>query len=208
MRNAQRTGWCVAVMFGFLTFGGTDARAGVILSYVSSTPQGSDFSYEYLVGLETDTIIAVGNFVTLYDFDGVIIDSATYTASGAPASSFTVSYMPIGITPPGETPTDDATLLNLVATYNSSTSYSNRTGGTIMIGQLQVLSTVGSTGLIEFASAAIDADTGGINNASGQITGPAVTAVPEPATMTLTALGALSALVRRRLRRQAQRDAV
>ncbi len=77
-----------------------------------------------------------------------------------------------------------------------------------MIGQLQVLSSVGSTGLIEFASAAIDADTGGINNASGQITGPAVTAVPEPATMTLTALGALSALVRRRLRRQAQRDAV
>src|SRR5687768_15968294 len=118
MRNAQRTGWCVAVMFGFLTFGGTYARAGVILSYVSTTPQGSDFSYEYLVGLENNTIITVGNFVTLYDFAGVIIASAPYTASApAPSSSFTFSYLPTGILPPGETPVYNAILLTLLATY-------------------------------------------------------------------------------------------
>ena len=102
---------------GLLAFAATAliARADIIPSYESTTPSGGNFQINYTAVVTGDQRVDTGDFFTIYDFNGLVQNSATMPAN------WSFSSLLIGVTPSRVNPPDDPTILNLTWTYTGAT---------------------------------------------------------------------------------------
>jgi hypothetical protein len=91
------------------------ARAGLLPTGVTVTPDGGNFRWTYAVTLPTDTKLQAGDYFTVYDFGGLVPGSAS-----APAG-WTLAVNKFGPTPDRVNPLDDPTIPNLTWTYHGPT---------------------------------------------------------------------------------------
>ena len=182
------------------------ARADILLTLDSVSKSGSDFLYTYEATLSMGSVLhAAGggantgfspsnNFFTLYDVQGLVTGSESYT--GMLAGNVTATEQLLGVTPPGLTPIppDSSTILNITSYWTGSDVKAS--SGPVDLGSFSFLSTnpVG-TSLLAYAGATQKLELfaqGGIANNLSQIQGPGCFTppmVPEPATLALLAVG-------------------
>jgi len=177
-----------------LALGLTQAGAAILPSLDSQVNNGNGtFTYNYHADLATDQRVDTTDFLTMYDFFGLVPGSVVVNSPG-----YTVTYQNVGVTPPSTLPTDNPTIPNFTIV---------RTGGTIGGPQTPLftysaISTSGVTTVGTFAANATRStgDLIGTKIANvGLIIIPAVT-TPEPASLALVGMAApfALALVRRR----------
>jgi hypothetical protein len=187
-------------VMGLLALGAGLARATIIpnLDNVVNNGDGT-FTYNYHADLAADQRVDNTDFLTMYDFFGLVPGSVVVNAPG-----WTVSYQNVGVTPPSTLPTDDPTIPNFTIT---------RTGATIGGPQtpLFTFSAASISGLTTTHSFAAEAtrSTGDLTGTKiqnvGLVLGP-TSSTPEPASLALLGIGVPVALAV--LRRRAKSDAV
>src|SRR5262249_39512811 len=115
----------IARLFAAVTaaaaLGGT-ARAGLVPSVVTVTPDAGNFRWTYAVVLPTDMKLQAGSYFTVYDFGGLVAGSAT-----AP-DGWSVSAGNAGPVPAGLHPNDDPAIVNLTFTYHGPVVPSGQVG--------------------------------------------------------------------------------
>jgi len=182
----------------------TAVRGDLIPSYVGTGISGNTNVWNYDLHLAVNTEVTSGDFFTIYDF-GPFIAGSNSQPGGWTFSSLLLTPPPSGVTPP-----DNPTLENLTWTYNGPTISIPPGIPPQSIGLFSV-STVGvqpqlSLRLSYFAGQATNAISGPANgtklNNVGQISVPQPVPVPEPATVSLFALGAAGAALRALRRRR------
>ncbi len=166
----------------------SSVRAGLVPVQVSVTPDAGMYRYTYAIVLPTDAVLRPGDYFTIYNFDGLIANTAT--ASGAPDSaSWTFSTSSLGPTPPGVTPDDNPNVANLTWTYNGPTINIDASVG---LGNFWADSLYPTTTDSWFA-ASTGTVSGTTDNNITTTTVPVPTApppgVPEPACLLLAGLG-------------------
>jgi len=169
----------------------TPARAGLLPSQVSVTPEAGNYRWTYAIVLPTDSQLRAGDYFTVYDFDGLVPG-----AVGAP-TGWAVATAPTGATPGRLTPDDNPTLLNLTYTYSGPTIGTGQAG----LGNFWALSQYqGSTDSFFTAQTHRTSD-GRLDSNITETVVPVPSAppgVPEPTTLALAGLGVpLLALARR-----------
>jgi hypothetical protein len=102
---------------GLLALAGTAliAHADIIPSFDSIVPNGSNFQFNYTATVTGDQRVETGDFFTIYDFNGLVPNSAMMPAN------WSFSSLLIGVTPPQVNPPDDPMILNLTFTYTGAT---------------------------------------------------------------------------------------
>ena len=180
--------WITAAALAVALAAPTPVRAGLIPVQVSVIPDGGNYRFTYAVVLPTDAILRPGDYFTIYNFDGLIPNSAM--ASGAVNSAnWTFSSSNVGPTPVGVTPSDDPTKPNLTWTYGGPQIGIDASVG---LGNFWALSLYPDTTLSWF-TAHTGTVAGGSDNNITPTQVPVPTApppgVPEPATLVLAALG-------------------
>ena len=102
---------------GLLALAGTAliARADIIPSFDSIIPNGSNFQFNYTATVTGDQRVETGDFFTIYDFNGLVPNSATMPAN------WSFSSLLIGVTPSRVNPPDDPTIPNITFTYTGTT---------------------------------------------------------------------------------------
>jgi len=101
------------------------ASASIIATLGSVTAgAGGAFDYTYNVTLAADQQIVSGSYLTIYDFGQVAGSLPAATTGLMSTTNFTYSQALLGPVPTLTSPPDDATVLNVTATYNGA-------GGTI-----------------------------------------------------------------------------
>ena len=102
---------------GLLALAGTAliARADIIPSFDSIVPNGSNFQFNYTATVTADQRVDPGDFFTIYDFNGLVPNSASMPAN------WSFSSLLIGVTPSQTDPPDDPTIRNLTWTYTGTT---------------------------------------------------------------------------------------
>jgi hypothetical protein len=90
------------------------ARADIIPTLSSTSPVGSNFSWNYAANVTVDQMVQTGNFFTIYDFGNFV------SGSNAQPTGWTFSSSLLGATPSLVLPTDSPTLFNLTWTYNGA----------------------------------------------------------------------------------------
>lgn len=165
------------------------ANAGLLPVNVTVTPDGDNYRFTYGVVLTSDSVLTNGDFFTIYDFEGFVPDTAVIDSD----FDFSFSANNVGDTPPLTTPSDDPEIPNLTFTYEGD----DLLAGSVGLGNFSAISTLGSTKTGEFAALSrkqIDPDTEDSNITEAQV--PATLSdppeVPEPATLTLLAVGGLA----------------
>ena len=143
------------------------ARADIIPTLSSTTPTGSNFTWNYNSNLTVDQQVNTGNFFTIYDFGNFV------SGSNIQPTGWTFSSSLVGINPSLVTPADNGAVLNLTWTYTGSTPITT-------IGSLGTFSVVANTnqlGSSDFASAATRS---GGPNAGTEVDNVGVVSVPVP----------------------------
>ncbi len=104
------------ICVGLLALAGTAliARADIIASFDSIVPNGSNFQFNYTATVTGDQRVEMGDFFTIYDFNGLVPNSATMPPDWSFSSALT------GRTPPRVNPPDDPTIPNITFTYTGS----------------------------------------------------------------------------------------
>lgn len=87
------------------------ARADLIPSYLSATPDNGNTIFSYTLNITVDQNAIAGDYFTIYDFGDFIVDSNTQPAG------WEFSFAPVGITPADTLPPDSSQLFNLTWTY-------------------------------------------------------------------------------------------
>lgn len=177
------------------------ARAGLIPTKVSVTPEGPNQLWMYAVMLPTGSMLHKGDFFTIYDFAGLVAGS-----NNVPAG-WSFSSAAVGPTPARVVPEDSAGFLNLTWTYTGS-DYSPGQAG---LGNFWAASAYGTSGDGYFAATTHLA--GGTRTDSNitqtVVPVPAPPSIPEPTTLVLVGLGLpFAALARRVARRTPGRSGV
>jgi hypothetical protein len=90
----------------------SQARAGLIPTVVTVTPDSGNFRWTYAVVVTTDVQVKSGDFFTIYDFNGLVPGSAV-----APAG-WSASTPMLGVTPSGTSPSDNPAVPNITFTYS------------------------------------------------------------------------------------------
>lgn len=90
------------------------ARADVIPTLSSTSPTGSDFTWNYSANVTVDQTVAHGDFFTIYDFGNFVSGSNTQPAG------WTFSSALAGKNPSLVIPTDNPSILNLTWTYTGA----------------------------------------------------------------------------------------
>lgn len=200
-RTCYRVGMALAVL-GIVALAADQARATIIPTLQSVTDNGNGtFTFNYRADVAQDQRAESGDFLTLYDFHGLVANSVT-----AP-SGWSASVQNVGITPPSTLPTDDPTVVNITL-HNTSIALTGPASFTF-----SAESDRGGVGAIVFAASAtrnggsLDgtkiANIGQVGGPSGTVGGQAVNA-PEPATVVLLGMGLPAALLVLRTRRRAR----
>jgi hypothetical protein len=174
-------------------------RGDIIPVFTGTSPSATNTVWGYQIDITSNQQVTTGDFFTIYDF-GPFISGSNVQPSGWTFSSSLLTTPPSGVNPP-----DDPTLLNLTWTYTGATTIpTNSTVGPFSV-------TVAGTQFQEapptraayFAAQATRATGDGagtkINNV-GQV--PVPTAIPEPTTLSLLALGGAGAVARALRRRR------
>jgi len=198
----------IAAALAAAALGGT-ARAGLVPSSVTVTPDAGNFRWTYAVVLPTDMKLQSGSYFTVYDFGGLVAGSIS-----AP-DGWAVSTGNAGPVPTGLHPSDDPNQINLTFTYNGPTIPTGQLGlgnfwadstlSTSVQTEFTAQNPQASTGnldrnLVETISPGTPGSTGGGDTGGG---GGTVSGVPEPTTLALAGLGlpALGAIRLTRRRR-------
>jgi hypothetical protein len=87
------------------------ARADIIPTLFSTTPSGSNFTWDYTGIVTSNQTVTTGDYFTIYDFGGYV------SGSGIAPVGWTFTAQLIGITPSDVSPADDPSLFNLTWTY-------------------------------------------------------------------------------------------
>jgi hypothetical protein len=93
----------------------TTMRADVIPTLSSTSPTGSDFTWNYSANVTVDQRVQAGDFFTIYDFGNFNPGSNIQPGNWAFSSSL------LGTNPSFVTPNDNPGLLNLTWTYTGAT---------------------------------------------------------------------------------------
>jgi hypothetical protein len=122
---------CALVAVGLVAGVGGIAYANIDYSNPVVTPAGADFTWSYTISIDNAEFIntAANNaaFTTLYDINGLVPGSATYTANpGTPTGAVTQQL--VGITPSKQNPTDNPAIPNLTVTYTGTAAASTTLG--------------------------------------------------------------------------------
>ncbi len=172
------------------------ARGDIIPVFNGTSPSGTNTVWGYQIDITSDQQVTTGDFFTIYDF-GPFISGSSVQPSGWTFSSSLVTPPPAGVNPP-----DDPSLLNLTWTYTGTTTIP--TGSTVGPFSVTVAGTefqeVPATRASYFAAQGTRTGDGTKINNVGQI--PVPTAIPEPTTLSLLALGAAGAAARALRRRK------
>jgi hypothetical protein len=152
---------------------------------------GSLFTWNYDVQLQGGQTVGPGDFFTIYDFGNFVSGSNMQPPNWTPSSS------PVGITPPGVTPTDNPSVANLTWTYDGVFSIV----GPSALGEFSVLADTDKTTASDFAAQATNSSSGSKVPNVGAVFVP----VPEPELSALLLYSAVLAigvatLLRRRKR--------
>lgn len=91
------------------------ARADIIPTLTTISPNGADFTWNYSSNVTVDQQVNPGDFFTIYDFGNFVNGS-----NGQPLN-WTFSSALVGTNPSNVIPTDNPTLANLTWTYNGNT---------------------------------------------------------------------------------------
>ncbi|MGL6076544.1 MAG: PEP-CTERM sorting domain-containing protein [Fimbriiglobus sp.] len=188
----------VAIALGLAAFGSGSAKAGLLPVAVSVTPEAGNYRWTYAIVLPTDSQLQNGNYFTIYDFRGLVPDSAF-----APAGwEFTTAKL--GPTPALLLPDDNPELPNLSFRYTGPTIDAGQTG----LGNFWAVSEFGERTDSFFTARTNRTSDGRFdeNITETVVPVPADTTpppgVPEPTTLALAGLGLpLVALARRRFRK-------
>lgn len=177
------------------------ARAGLVPTKVSVTPEGKNSLWMYAVVLPAESLLKSGDYFTIYDFAGLIDGS-----NGQPAG-WTFSAQAIGPTPDRLSPDDSPAVMNLTWKYTGPDMSPGQTG----LGNFWAASEYGTSG-DSFFTAITHLASGpktDSNITETVVPVPAPPAVPEPTTLLLAGLGLpLAALTRRVARRAPGRSGV
>ena len=92
------------------------ARGDIIPTLASTSPTGSNFTWNYASNVTVDQAVQTGDFFTIYDFGNFVSGSNIQPAGWTFSSSLT------GVNPSLVLPVDNASILNLTWTYTGSTT--------------------------------------------------------------------------------------
>lgn len=192
-----------AAVIGTLVGAGS-AQASIIAtlnSISNSSSHTGAFDFSYSATLAADEQITTGSYLTLYDW-GAALNPVPTSATGYMNSNFAFSQQLSGPTPALTSPTDSASVLNVVARYTGSglngTALGN--GATGNLGTFVLTSPLGgsnSMGLQASSAQHYNPGNAALNGTfDSNVTTtsvPAAASVPEPASLAL--LGGTLALV-------------
>lgn len=175
----MRSKW-LALALGAVLAAATGAQAGLLPTSVTVFPEAGNFRWQYAIVLPTDSQLKSGDYFTIYDFAGYQANSAV-----APTADWSFTTQNVGPTPPLVLPTDDANVPNLSWTYTGATINVGQTGlGNFIAVSLYDLKTT------SFFTAKTHRASDGKPDTNITTTDvPVPSAVPEPATFALAALG-------------------
>ncbi len=171
----------LVLMLGGSFLAAGSAQGGLLPVQMTVTPEAETYRYTYNVVLTSDSELQVGDFFTIYDFQGFVPDS------NSQPEGFRFSSTLVGPTPDGVIPTDDTTLTNLTWTYTGPTTRMGQEG----LGNFVAVSVFGETTTGKF-TAQTHRQADGVQDSNiteTEIPVPeAPPVVPEPTSLTLLGL--------------------
>jgi hypothetical protein len=201
-KSVGKVGLMLAAALPFLIAG--TAKADILLTLMSVMPSGSDYLYTYDVMLAGGSVLhAAGggantgvspsnNFFTLYDIQGLVSGSESYTGSLGVMGNSSFTEQALGVTPAGQSPVppDSGSLPN-ITTYWTGADLTAATAPADL-GTFSFLSTnpLGSL-MLAYAAATqkLELFPDAAANNIAQVLGPGPSVVPEPSTLTLLVIG-------------------
>ncbi len=201
MRNLRGLGAVAVVLLGM----NSASRADLVIDFQSMVAEGSHFRYFYTLRVSNTQSARPGDFVTLYDIDGLIANSVTPDPVGASGglSGFDVTENLMGSTPTIPLPLsgivpDSGWILNLTFTKNPDDTLIGPVGPYTF----SFLSTFGVVGDIDlYAGQALNNVTSLTAENIGQTQGPTRAAVPEASVTAMMGIVGLMGLGYRKLSR-------
>lgn len=119
-------------------------RADVIPTLTSTSPTGSNFTWNYTTNVTVDQMVQKGDFFTIYDFGNFL------NGSNSQPTNWTFSSSLVGTNPSLVTVTDNPSLQNLTWTYNGDTAIS----GSALLGVFSVVTDTNQLRTSDFAAQA------------------------------------------------------
>jgi hypothetical protein len=104
---------------------------------ITADPTPGLFDFTYSVTLSTAEQIVNGSYFTLYDVGPL---AGPITTTGLMSTNWAFSQALTGPTPAGALPTDKASVLNLTATYNGTTTLAPASGAVGNLGTFTIVS--------------------------------------------------------------------
>ena len=190
-----------------LVLSASAANASIIATLngiTNSVTHPGAFDFSYSSTLAADEQIATGSYLVLYDW-GTALSPIPTAATGIMATNFAFNQQLSGPTPAFTTPTDSASVLNVVATYTGATvsGFALGNGASGNLGTFVLTSPLGGSnrnGLQGSSAQHFNPAGTGTGTSDTNVTTTTIpAAVPEPASLAI--LGgalALAGVVRRR----------